>query len=119
MMRIIQRNVCMLSAGKLGAFGVGENGIRNAMGIPMTPKKTDRPPQNQDRNTRPLAKIEQPDACGETKEGQTDHKTLSGEPESPHRWRKFGGIAWQLDQKQREQCDREAQKEENAAKNGH
>src|SRR6266436_7236873 len=29
---------------QIGAFGVGENGIRNAMGIPMTPKKTDRPP---------------------------------------------------------------------------
>jgi len=91
----------MLSAGKAGELGLGGNCVRNAIGIPMTPKKTEKPPQIRTENARPVAKIKESNAGGDTEEGQTDHKALSGKPEGSYRRRKFRGSAGQLDKQQR------------------
>src|SRR5216683_1863208 len=70
-------------------------------GDPDDGEKDRKATPNQDGNARPVAKIKESNAGGDTEEGQTDHKALSGKPEGSYRRRKFRGSAGQLDKQQR------------------
>src|SRR5258708_3894657 len=84
--------------------------IREKQGLGGAAGKNQHASPYQNGDARPIAKIDQPNACGDTEEGETHHKTLGSQYSVSHKWGDFGGSARQLDQQECEKSECKAKK---------